>query len=152
MEGTTQLAVTASFDYTPTVAGQHRLTFTVTDNAGATASDEMNVTVTEAAVNHAPEASDSNVDMPAECAIGTAAAFTLTGNDADGDSLTFSKVTDPTYGSVVIEGDGNGEFTLENSEDQSKCMDGMPNNFTFKVNDGTLDSNEANVTLVPPLS
>ena len=152
MEGATELATTVSFDYTPTVAGQHRLTFTVTDNAGATASDDMNVTVTEAAVNHAPVASDSSVDMPAECAIGTAAAFTLTGDDIDGDSLTFSKASDPTYGSVVIEDDGSGSFTLGNSEDQSKCMDGMPNNFTFKVYDGAVYSNEGNVTLSPPLS
>ncbi len=46
--GSTVLANTASFDYTPTTAGIHTLTLAVTDNEGATDSDTMNVTVTEA--------------------------------------------------------------------------------------------------------
>ncbi|MFT7824334.1 MAG: S8 family serine peptidase [Sulfurimonas sp.] len=49
-EGTTVLATTASFDYTPTSVGDHTLTLTVTDNDGATDSDTMVVDVTNGAI------------------------------------------------------------------------------------------------------
>ena len=54
-EGTTLLATTASFNYTPTSTGNHILTLTVTDNNGATASDTMVVTVTEDNTVHITE-------------------------------------------------------------------------------------------------
>ena len=146
-KGATQLATTAEFTYSPTEAGIDTLKLTVTDDDGATASDEMNVTVTEAP-NSKPVANDASITMAAECEIGRAVSFILTGSDEDaGDTLTFSKVTDPTYGSVVLEGDGHGEFRLDDSEDQNKCLDGMANSFTFKVNDATEDSEVATVTI-----
>jgi VCBS repeat-containing protein len=104
------------------------------------------------ASNEKPVANDASITMAVECEIGTAVSFTLTGRDADGDTITFSKVAEPDYGTVVVESDGSGTFTLDNSEDQSKCFDGMPNSFTFKVNDGTVDSDAATVTINPPTS
>ena len=73
--------------------------------------------------------------------------FTLTGHDDDGDSLTFTKVSDPNYGSILINEDGTGKYWLNNAEDQGNCSDLMPNSFTFKVNDSTVDSDPATVTL-----
>jgi len=43
--GTTVLATTATFDYTPSVVGTNTLTLTVTDNDGATSSDTIQVVV-----------------------------------------------------------------------------------------------------------
>jgi VCBS repeat-containing protein len=151
-KGTSELATTAEFVYSPTAVGTDTLKLIVTDNDGATASDEMNVTVTEApASNTKPVANDASITMAAGCEIGTAVSFTLTGSDADGDTITFSKVAEPDYGTVVVESDGSGTFTLDNSEDSNKCMDGMDNNFTFKVNDGTEDSDPANVEIEFPV-
>jgi len=47
-ENGTLLASTAEFDYTPTTAGDHNLTLTVTDDDNATGSDSMIVTAREA--------------------------------------------------------------------------------------------------------
>jgi len=46
--GSTVLATTASFEFTPTVVGTATLTLTVTDNDGATGTDSMTLTVTAA--------------------------------------------------------------------------------------------------------
>ena len=45
-KGSTILADTASFSYTPTIEGNEILTLTVTDNNGSTASDDMILTIT----------------------------------------------------------------------------------------------------------
>lgn len=147
-KGSTVLATTAEFVYTPTAVSSDTLIFTVTDDDDASASDTVIVEVT-AASNTKPVADSSEIGMSSECTIGEVVSFTVTGHDDDGDTLTFTKVTDPTYGSVSVDSDGNGEFTLDDSEDQNKCMDGMPNSFTFNVNDGTENSDDARVDIVP---
>jgi len=49
-KGSTVLATTASFDYTPTVVGIDTLTLTVTDNDGATDTDTLDINVTSTPV------------------------------------------------------------------------------------------------------
>lgn len=148
MKGSTVLATTAEFVYTPTAVSSDTLIFTVTDDDDASASDTVIVEVT-AASNTKPVADSSEIYMSSECTIAEVVSFTVTGHDDDGDTLTFTKVTDPTYGSVSVDSDGNGEFTLDDSEDQNKCMDGIPNSFSFNVNDGTENSDDERVDILP---
>jgi hypothetical protein len=62
-------------------------------------------------------------------------------NDADvGDTLTYSVVTPPGHGTVVDNGDGSATYT-------PAAGYAGPDTFTFKANDGTVDSNVATAHL-----
>ncbi len=69
----------------------------------------------------------------------TPLAITLTGSDVDGDSLTFSIVDVPTSG--VLSGTAP-DLVYSSAPDYNG-----PDSFTFKVNDGTVDSNVATVSI-----
>jgi hypothetical protein len=61
-------------------------------------------------------------------------------SDPDGDPITAIKVTDPSHGTVTLNSDGS--FTYVPDTDFSG-----PDSFTYKANDGSLDSNTATVTI-----
>jgi hypothetical protein len=61
-------------------------------------------------------------------------------SDPDGDPLTAVKLTDPTRGSVTV--NGNGSFTYTPTPD----LNG-PDSFTYAVNDGSQNSAAATVTI-----
>ena len=91
-KGTEVLATVASFSYVPTVVGTDTLVLTVTDDDGATASDEMQVTVT--GVNTAPVAiiTKPSADATYLCYEGPSPSIVLDGSesfDKDGDALTY---------------------------------------------------------------
>src|SRR5262249_54443898 len=65
---------------------------------------------------------------------------TLTGSDADGDAITFTKASDPAHGTVTV--NSNGSFTYTPAANYNG-----PDSFTFKANDGTADSNIASVSI-----
>lgn len=71
----------------------------------------------------------------------TAKTGTLAGTDADGNTLTFSKATDPTHGTVTVNA-ATGEYTYTPAANYNGS-----DSFTFKVNDGTVDSVAASVSL-----
>ncbi len=60
--------------------------------------------------------------------------------DADGDPLTSSLVTGPARGTALLNADGS--FTYQPNEDHVGS-----DSFTYRVNDGTADSNVATVTV-----
>jgi hypothetical protein len=69
-------------------------------------------------------------------------AITLTGSDADADPLTFSIVSNPTDGILSGFNAGNGDVTYTPNANNNGS-----DSFTFKVNDGTIDSNTATVSI-----
>src|SRR5205807_667785 len=69
----------------------------------------------------------------------TAKAIVLTATDADGDTLTFSLVAGPLHGAL--------SGVAPNVTYTPAANYNGPDSFTFKANDGTVDSNEATVRL-----
>jgi VCBS repeat-containing protein len=65
----------------------------------------------------------------------------LAGTDAEGSALTFVKVTDPTNGTVTIN-PSTGAYTYT-----PKANYNGSDSFTFKVNDGTVDSETSTVSI-----
>ncbi|MBF0367885.1 MAG: S-layer homology domain-containing protein [Magnetococcales bacterium] len=94
--------------------------------------------------NTAPAASDGTLTTDED----TAATGTLIASDADSDSLTYSIVSQGNLGTAAITDDSSGAFTYTPNTDASGS-----DSFTFKVNDGTEDSNTATVTVtITPLT
>jgi formylglycine-generating enzyme required for sulfatase activity len=87
------------------------------------------------ATNNAPVANNQSVTTSED----TAKAITLTGSDAEGNALTFVIVTNPAHGTLSGSG-ANRTYTPAANYNGSES-------FTFKVNDGTLDSNIATVSI-----
>src|SRR5215207_6692001 len=67
----------------------------------------------------------------------------LNANDADGDNLSFTIVDDPSNGQLGNVNPSTNTVTYTPDEDYSG-----EDNFTFIVNDGTSDSNEATVSIM----
>ena len=124
-----------SVGYTPDVNYNGSDSFVVRVSDGKGGVDTVTVNVDVTAVNDAPVANAQSVTTAED----TAKAITLTGSDVDGDSLSYSVVESPLNGilsgtppSLTYTPDGN--------------YNGL-DSFTFKVNDGTVDSNVAIVSI-----
>ena len=93
------------------------------------------------AVNDPPVANDDSYSTDEDTTLNVAAPGVL-GNDSDpeGDTLTAIKVTDPSHGSLTLNSDGSFSYTPDADFSGS-------DSFTYKANDGSLDSNIATVTI-----
>lgn len=123
--------------YTPNSNYNGEDSFTFKVNDGQADSNAGTVTITVSPVNDAPVAINS-----AETTIkNSAKQIMLQSSDIDGDALTFAIISSPSSGTLsTISGDiatytPNTDYVGSDS-------------FDFKVNDGTLDSNTATVTIV----
>jgi endonuclease I len=90
----------ATLTYTPAADfnGTDVVGVRVSDGRGGTADTTVTITVTP--VNDAPVAAATSATTPA----GTSTPVTLLGSDVDGDALTYAVATQPTHGSVTLDG------------------------------------------------
>lgn len=127
---------TGAFTYTPNqgVSGADSFTFKASDGIA----DSNTATITVEIVNTAPLATDATVTIDKNQTY----SGQLEASDSDNDSLTFSIVTPPDQGAIVITDTAIGAFTYTPDTGASGT-----DTFTFKANDGTDDSNTANVAI-----
>jgi gliding motility-associated-like protein len=131
----------ANRTYTPNLNynGADSFTFKVSD--GALESSIATVSITVTPVNDAPTASNQSVTVVED----TPKSITLTGNDVDGDVLTFIVQNPPTRGTL--------SGTAPNLTYTPNLNYNGSDSFTFIVNDGTVNSATATVFItVTPVS
>src|SRR5207302_1175747 len=73
---------------------------------------------------------------------GNSAPITLTATDVDGDSLTYAIVSQPPHGAVSCDAGGSPNCTYTPDANYSG-----PDTFTFRANDGTVNSNTATISV-----
>ena len=118
----------------PNATGTVALTVTVSD--GVSSASQL-ITLTITAVNDPPVALGGNFRTSS-----TTTAFngSLSAYDPEGSALTFTKLTNPASGTVVV--NTNGTFTFTPSVGSSGLV-----SFTFEVSDGLLTSTPATVLI-----
>jgi VCBS repeat-containing protein len=125
-----------TFNYTPVGNFYGPDSFTYKANDGLADSNTATVVLTVNPVNHAPVAFSGemtdNEDAVFQVPLG---AF-----DVEGDSLTYTVVTQPTHGFVTIDG---ATATYVPTQPNFNGVE----RFAFKVNDGVADSNIATMTM-----
>ena len=135
--GTLTLNPDGTFTYVHDGSETSSDSFTFKVNDGALDSNTATVTITVTPINDAPVADDDSFTIPE----GGTENGTATGSDADGDSLEYILVDSPLYADYFIfNPDGTYTYIHDGSENFS-------DSFTFKVNDGTVDSNTATITI-----
>ena len=123
-----------TINITPAANQNGTATITVSVNDGnVTTSDTFLLTVNP--INDVPVANDQSVSTPWNTSID----ITLTGTDVEESPLTYNIVDDPTHGSLSGSG-ANQTYTPTTGYSGS-------DSFTFKVNDGTVDSLPATVSI-----
>ncbi len=131
-------ASTGSYRYTPNPGVTGADSFTFKANDGLLDSDLATVSVNIVLVNFPPEANDGDVNTDENIVVNGI----LSANDRDADSLIFSVVEKARKGTAVITNVSTGAYRYSPNAGET----GM-DSFTFKVNDGLLDSGIATVTL-----
>jgi len=124
-----------SLTYTPAsgYSGPDSFTFKVNDGLVDSSPGTVSINVTRP--NTAPVANSQSVSTNED----TAKGITLSGSDADGDPLTYQVTQNPAHGSL--------SGTKPNLTYTPAANYHGPDSFTFKVNDGQVDSAPATVSI-----
>ena len=121
--------------YTPNSNYNGPDSFSYKSNDGTVDSLIATVSITIKPVNDAPVVNSNSIEIQED----TQSPITLTGIDPDGDSLTYSIVTNPLHGNLSQKAP-NLIYSPENNYYGT-------DSFSFRVNDGTIDSASANVSI-----
>ena len=121
--------------YTPAANFNGSDSFTYTASDGTESSAEATASFTVNPVNDAPTAQSVVVETTSDASIDV----TLSGEDVDGDALTFAVSTDPIFGSVSL----SGNVATYTADQGFQGTDA----FAFTVSDGTETSAPASVTI-----
>src|SRR5207249_3383958 len=139
--GTLSLNANGSFTYTPAANYNGPDSFTYKANDGSLDSNVATVHITVNPVNDAPVAVDDSYSVDEDGTL-TRAEARRVGNDSDIDSPTITAilVSGPARGTLSL--NANGSFTYTPAANYNG-----PDSFTYKANDGSLDSNVATVSI-----
>ena len=133
--------VAGQLHYVPAADYHGPDSFTYKANDGTVDSSAATVTVTVSSVNDAPVATADSYSTPKNTTKVVAAPGVLANDtDADGDSLTAIKLSDPAHGTVTLGADGAISYVPTTNYIG-------PDSFTYKANDGTADSTTVTVSL-----
>jgi VCBS repeat-containing protein len=133
--GTLNLKTDGSFTYTPVADYNGQDSFIYRAFDGKAYSNTASVTISVTPVNDTPVANAQSVNVTQ----GQPKAITLTGSDVDGDALTYAIVTPPAKGSL--------SGTAPNITYTPNPSYTGGDSFTFKANDGTVDSTPATLSI-----
>ena len=140
--GTLTLNTNGSFTYIPAANYHGTDTFTYKANDGTDDSEPATVTITVNSVNDAPVAAADSYSVPVngQLSVNTAHGVLKNDSDADDDAFTATVVTQPAHGTLSLNADGSFSYTPDANHHDTDT-------FTYKVNDGTIDSANATVTI-----
>jgi VCBS repeat-containing protein len=127
-----------TFTYTPSANFNGTDSFTYRTNDGRADSNVATVTLNVTPVNDAPVANDGSFTTAEDTTLNGA----VSASDADNDPLTYSAVAQDLHGGSLNLNASTGAFTFSPAADYNG-----PASFTYKVNDGTVDSNVATVNI-----
>ena len=133
--------VAGQLHYVPAADYHGPDSFTYTANDGTVDSADATVTVTVSAANDAPVAVADSYSTPKNTTLTVAAPAVLANDsDVDADPLTALKVSDPAHGTLTLAATGSVSYIPTSGYVG-------PDSFTYKANDGTIDSNTVTVSL-----
>ena len=124
--------------YPPSGSSGESYVVSVTDGTNAT-TQELTLVITD--VNDAPIATAASYSMNLLPQSQTSGTLTLAGTDEDGDTLSYSIVSNGSHGTASLSGT---TITYQSAADTQSAQS---ESFTFKVNDGTVDSSAATISI-----
>lgn len=137
VDGSVEVSTVSNVDTSQ--AGEYSVVYTAVDSSQNTASETRIVTVINGQQNQAPIAEDQTVSVDEDSNIN----ITLEGSDPDiNDEITYQVSTQPANGSLTPITDSTNSYTYSPNENFNGT-----DSFEFIVNDGTLDSNTASVSI-----